>query len=181
MKRRAFTLSEVLLASALLLVVTGLTLSILTDTYRRSILLDTKQDALQRFIVARNTLSRRLLNVNVQLSRTLPDRLVFLTAATVSTAYGNLNQVSSTEMTNWITDQPRELSVENRGGRRFLVEKAFGRSDPQSLRVLWPMGEVGELQVDTRQMPMLQITLTTQDSEHRPWSGSFTVRVENYG
>ncbi len=174
--QRGFTLAEVLIAASLLLLVTAITLGVLTNTYRRALLLEQKHDTLQRFILARNYLTKRLLNSNLQVASSSPQRLVFLLAAGEATAYGQLHRVSSTEMTQWLTDRPQEVTIETRGAQKVLVDKGGG-SPP---RTLWVMGEVGELKADLTRLPLLDITLSTTDRDRRPWSRTFTLRVENY-
>ena len=89
--RAGLSLTETLIASALLLLVSAVVFSMLVPMLGRSVKLDEKEENLQRIVVLRHHLGLRLRPSHIL--RVLPDRVEFQAPARVATPHGNLIQI----------------------------------------------------------------------------------------
>lgn len=172
MSRRGATLIEIVMAAALLLVVTGVLLQVLTTVMRGARPLDERQDNLQRLIVFREDLTRRLSLGKVR--RVTDAAVEMYLPRTVTTNFGGVPRIDASEMVEW--DEARVVSVVMEAGGTIVEMGPDGR------RVLWPLGAGGFLGFDAAHFPLIAVKVRTQSGtvDGGAWERTFHVMLQQF-
>lgn len=185
-----FSLLEVILASALFLVLTTAFLTLLTSTFTRTRNVDERQTVLERLIIFKEYCNQRLRNIRVETTESTADHLVFTAPVTASTVEGQLNTVGANEMTVWDELHRYHLFVKDEGGRYRAVEQSFSRDDPddkdwvyEGERAVWVFESEGTLEFDLTKLPLASIKCSTvlrRRGGELPWQRELTLTMSNY-
>lgn len=180
-RTEGLSLVEVVLASALLLLLSAAVLRYVLPIFQHADRMDTEQENLQRFVLFRSHLSKRLKNSQVDLAGSTPSVLRFVPPVQVQTAHGRLNRVNALEMTDWDSDNPREIRLVGEG---LLVDKLVeaADTDPANLR-LWEMGEAARLEFDFSAPPLVRVVVGGRKGHGADaplWERTFTVQLKNF-
>lgn len=173
MKRRGATLIEIVFASALLLVVTGVLMQSLTSVMRSARPLDERQDNLQKLVVFREDLIRRLAAGKVRKVAATAVEMYFPEA--VPTSVGPLPRIDESEMVLW--DETRVVEILKEPGGT-VVERVRG-GPASARRVLWNLGAEGALVFDASHLPLVAVTVRTGAVPDR-WERTFHVVLDQF-
>lgn len=169
------TLTEMLLTCTLLALVMLTFFTILMASFDRTQKLDRRQEMLQQFLIFKEYAHRQLRNARLELAQCDAQKLTFLLPYQEDTAYGRLNRVNASEMTDWNLAQPRRLLlVDTR-----IVQQLEGTPD----RTLWNLHEGGRLEFVLSELPLLRVLVSGQtdsDAAAAPWQREFVIMMENY-
>lgn len=150
---RGTTVMELLIASALLLTLTGVLFAALLPVMGRSGTLDDKQDDLQRVIVLREYLARRLQGSYVKKVRDLS--IEFYQPDVVTTRVGEVQRVTEEETPAWDETRTFEIAFEN----GEVVDQVRGTRDKR--RVLWDLGPGSRVRFDGTSLPLVVVEVET--------------------
>ncbi len=174
--RAGLSLTETLIASALLLLVSAVVFSMLVPMLGRSVKLDEKEENLQRIVVLRHHLGLRLRPSHIL--RVLPDRVEFQAPARVATPHGNLIQIGPDEMVAYDETRTFEITGEPRPDGLFVVDREVGTSGGRSLWNLGPGAASLSFSL-TRPILTVQVTATTGRFSGGSWQSGFDLVLPN--
>lgn len=175
------TMLELLIGSGLLLLLTALLFQTVVPVMRDASRVDAKQENLQRLILTREYLNKRLRSCNVDRVEEL--FIEFYQPALVETRVGPVARISDAEMVDWdYSARYRIYCLPN--GR--VVDEVPGQ--PDTRRLLWNLGEGGALRFDRSALPVVQVEVRTlagqpanaQGQVVDPWVRTFSVVLAQY-
>ncbi len=176
------TLIEILVASGLLIVLTMAFFQILAPALRRTVKIDRRQENLQRFILFKEYLTKRMGNVRLIADTVGPTSLEFYLPDQVDTAeYGPVNVVKVTEMIYWNENIKNRITIPESGDKNRIITEIAG----EKVRPLWNLGPSGEVtfSFDRSGIPQLTTEITITDEKEpmaAPWKNSFKVYIKNF-
>lgn len=182
--RRGFSLVELMIAAALMALVTALVAVIVQGTLYRSRVMEDKQSALQQFVLLREQLNISVRNSRLLLADSTPTELHFVRANQEETPYGNLDRVSFAETTSWDDTKVFVVKVHRRAGQDLIVQYQRGEpEDGPTSRVLSRLGRTGSCEFSYDELPLLRIKVSGESARRggtQSWTRDFKILLENY-
>ncbi|MDQ7825723.1 MAG: type II secretion system protein [Candidatus Eremiobacteraeota bacterium] len=176
------TLTELLVASGLMIFVSLVFFQIFSPTLQRTIRIDKKQEQLQKFILFKEYLTKRL--NNVQIKEVTQTEIKFYLPDQAETGSGKLNLIDTSEMTQWNTSAVYTIAINETAEDSVIQESLEGSPSSDSRnRKLWSLGPGGTLAFDAAKLPLLGITVKAREkvnNELIPWERHFNVYLPTF-
>lgn len=175
------TVLELLIGSALLLMLTGLLFQTVIPVMRDAARVDAKQENLQRLILLREYLNKRLRSCKVRDVTAMA--VEFYQPDLVDTLVGEVPRINEAEMVEWDESTLYEITCLPSGE---VVDQARGK--PDTRRVLWNLGKSGSVKFDGAALPLVQVEVRTLAGQPKnakgevvePWVRTVPVVLAQY-
>lgn len=145
---------ELLIGSGLLLLLTALLFQTVVPVMRDASRVDAKQENLQRLILTREYLNKRLRSCKVDRVEALA--VEFYQPTLVDTNIGPVARINDAEMVDWDYSVKYRIHCLPSGE---VVDEVPGR--PDTRRLVWNLGEGGALRFDPTALPLVQVEVRT--------------------
>ena len=163
--RRGLSLIELLIAASILLLLTTVLGNVLVPVMQRAGYHDQQQEVIQRLILTREFLSRRL---NVARFDTVTGvELNYFLPQIMATQVGPLNKIEPTELIAYDTVHKYKLTLS--GGQLLEYVPGDGRYD----RYLWNMGANATFTIDASAKPLIKFRFQGLRDPRQPTGPSF--------
>lgn len=158
------TLIEILIATGLLLILTTALFQLIVPTIRRTEKLGWQQDNIQKFILFKEYMTKRLGNATVLANYVQSDAVEFYLPCQVDTSeYGRLNMLNVAETTYWNETQRCRLYLAKDSRNNNVITETIEGTD----RALWNLCNEGTVSFYLYTTPpILDITILVKDTSH---------------
>lgn len=172
--RAGLTVMELLVAAALLGLITTTVLVALIYGFSHSEKLEAKQTSLQGFIIFRERLHKDAINGMIDLSDSNATTLTYLRPLHRATPLGQVQRVSLGEATLW--DNDNTYTLEFRSG--VFYHRITGPGGTEE-RPWWDLGDLpSSATFDFSRVPIVTLEITGQDHLEQPaWRRNLTLLV----
>ncbi len=183
-ERTGFSLVELMIAAALMAMITALVAVIVQATMYRSRVLEDKQTALQQFVLLKEKFNVNVRNARVILADSTESELHFVKASQEPTRFGNLDRVSFAETTSWDESRTYIVKLHRRNGQDLVLQyqKDEPEDGPTGL-VYGRLGQTGTCTFNYDELPLLRVDIGGESQRRggtQSWSRSFKLLLESY-
>lgn len=183
-RRAGFSLVELMIAAALMAMVTALLAVIVQATLYRSRVLEEKQSVLQQFVLLREKFNVNVRNARVVLAESTETELHFVRPNQEPTRFGNLDRVSFAETTSWDESKTYVVKIHPRGREDVVLQHVAGEPEDGPTGVVYGrLGQTGACRFFYDELPLLRVEISGQSNRRggvQNWSRSFKLLLESY-
>lgn len=174
------TIIELLISCGLFILVTLTFFQIFTSSLQRSARYDEKHDKLQKFVVFKELMTRRIGNALLIKDRVKGDSIEFYLPYQVDSQFGRVNKVNMAQMVYWNEMQVCRIYLKNAPVGKIITEVGIDGE-----RSLWNLGSQGNIifSFETVTDPILKTTVTVTEQSNpalSSWEKSFIIYVRNF-